>query len=106
VPSVAHWNHFGTATIPKRPFLNAFMDKYRKQYRKSMSALVKNILRGRLGPDKAERNIGIRAVRDMKKIVEGWKYPPNAPATIARKGFNDPLIHTRHLLRNIKWKRE
>ena len=30
----------------------------------------------------------------LKETIAEWSDPPNAPLTIERKGFNDPLVET------------
>ena len=104
VASVGRWNSKGTDKIPKRDYLNKMVKVYAKKYRKVMGAMSKNFLLGRLGKSKANRNMGIRGIRELKAVLLGWKIPGNAPSTIARKGFNDPLIHTRRLLKSVMWK--
>ncbi len=71
-----------------------------------MGALMANMLRGRLSVAKAQRNAGARTVKNLKRIIIEWRTPRNAPLTIRRKGFDDPLIHTRRLVRTIGWKPE
>ena len=34
-------------------------------------------------------------------MIERIKSPPNSPVTIARKGFNNPMIETGHFKSNI-----
>jgi hypothetical protein len=48
--------------------------------------------------------IGNVARDDIKKTIKDMKEPGNAPSTIAKKGFDDPLIETRKLWASIKWK--
>jgi len=104
VASVGKWNSEGTDRIPKRDYLAALVKQYAKKYRKVMGAMSKNFLAGRLDRAKANRNMGIRGVREFKAIITAWRLPRNAASTIQRKGFDDPLIHTKRLLRSVMWK--
>jgi hypothetical protein len=45
--------------------------------------------------------IGELAKSDVKQTIVQMTSPPNSAATIAKKGRNDPLIDTRHLLGSI-----
>ena len=101
---VARKNAFGTARIPARNFMRAWAKKMRVPYTQVMLSLARNVIRGNFGPEKARRNLGIRSVKDLQQVIENFSQPPNAPYTIAQKGFNNPLIHTRHLKKNIRWK--
>jgi hypothetical protein len=106
VPSVAHWNSVGTATIPARHFFGKTLKDNLGPYKKAVGAIVRLVLRGDVGVDKARRNLGIRGVRDAKKAVDAFSTPPNAPSTIAKKGFDNPLIHTKKMRDAIGWRVE
>jgi hypothetical protein len=41
---------------------------------------------------------------DIRESLVNWTTPPNAPSTIARKGFNKPLIDTGFMQRKIDYK--
>ncbi len=104
VAQVGRWNAKGTDKIPSRDYLAELVKMYRKKYKKAMAALSKNMLLGRLDKNKANRNMGIRGVREFKAVVRAWRVPGNALSTIKKKGFDDPLIHTKRLLRSVMWK--
>jgi len=84
--------------------MRAWSKKMKVPYTQVMKALAKNIILGDFSSEKARRNLGIRSVRDLQQVIEDFSQPPNAAYTIAKKGFNNPLIHTRHLKKNIRWK--
>jgi len=106
VAQVAKWNAEGTPTIPKRHFLQKFLKDGREKYKKAMGALYRNRLRGRVDRGKAYRNIGALTVKDMKRIILDWRIPKNAASTVKKKGFDDPLIHTKRLVNSIDWRME
>ena len=63
---------------------------------------IKERLRGTPLPNALEADrIGRDAVETLKKTITEWSEPPNAPSTVARKGFDDPLIETRKLVDSI-----
>ena len=43
-------------------------------------------------------------VEYMKKSIRDWKTPGNAPATIAAKGFDNPLQETDTMLNAVEFK--
>lgn len=104
VSDVAFMNEFGTDEVVDRPFIRPAFDdnalKWRKQLQRAFSLRItkpntaKAVLH-ELGKD-------IRAA--IKKNIVDKKDPPNSPETIAIKGFDDPLIDTRRLLRSIKFR--
>ena len=99
VAFVAALNEFGTDRIPSRPFMRSAITDVEDDLRR--------MLRQRLDPLKMiiDRPLA-QAMGDLVKtrirnnIIE-WTQPPNAPLTIALKGRNDPLVHTRRMLNSI-----
>lgn len=87
-------NHFGSDAngIPERPFLaNAMRDKA-DDYREAMKAEAKRILDGERTPRQAMSRLGIAAQGDVQVEITDLRDPPNAQATINRKGSSNPLI--------------
>jgi len=95
VADVAFWNEFGTDTgIPARPALRTAVADSKKELRKVGRLNATKIVAGQLRFDAGMRQLA-RIVRDaMKLSILEWSTPPNAPSTIKRKGFDDPLIDT------------
>jgi hypothetical protein len=94
VAQVAFWNEFGTARIPPRPFFRTMianespgwgvlMQKAAKHYDYSGKAVLKFM--------------GEKITEQLQSSITGWQTPPNAPSTIAKKGFNNPLSDTNHM---------
>lgn len=104
VAQVGSWNARGTDRIPARNYLKKLVEQYREKYKKALAALAKNFLLGRFDKDKANRNLATRGVRELKLVINEFDTPPNAPSTIRRKGFDNPLIHTKKFLKSIIWK--
>lgn len=44
---------------------------------------------------------GIRG--QLQTSIRDWTTPPNSPDTIAKKGFNKPLIDTSHMLNSVDY---
>ena len=96
---VAMANHYGTDTIPARPFLDvgveAVIPKMNREFEREMkkSGDAKQALK---------RMAGIAYDGVIEKIDNTYT-PPNAPATIKRKGSSHPLIDTGQMRRSISW---
>ena len=45
---------------------------------------------------------GIKLARDMKLVITEFSSPANAPFTIAKKGFDNPLIETGHMRDSVE----
>ena len=53
--------------------------------------------------DEAQGLAGVEINDDLKSSIVGWQAPPNAPSTIAKKGFNKPLVDTGDMLRSTTY---
>jgi hypothetical protein len=104
---VARWNHNGTTTrtarIPPRPFLKNTLKAKNRSYTQMLEVIARLTMQGAIGASKARRNLGNRASLDVKRTIDDFSDPVNAPLTIAKKGFNDPLVHTLALRNHIDW---
>mgnify|MGYP005607414999 CR=1 FL=1 len=96
---ILKWNHYGTELIPPRPVLRNAAAKVIPENKERFKALMKNLI---ANPKDAQRletvylqTIGaqtVKAARDMIDSSEGLQH--NAPATVAKKGFDKPLEET------------
>lgn len=100
VAEVAAFNEFGGGHTPPRPFMRTLVQNHRKIWRKILAnELAKN--------EDARISLAELAqymVDDLKDYIKIWTYPPNAPATVAKKGFNDPLVDTGRMMNSVDWK--
>lgn len=90
----AYYNEYGTARIPARPAWRTTLDRFQKKYDGLMLEAIDNAITGKVHIIAGLQILGSAVVEDLKKAITAWKKPPNAPSTIAKKGFNDPLIET------------
>lgn len=90
VAEYAMHNEFGTDRIPSRPAFRAAVDEHGDEWADALGELLGN------GSDAeaALEVVGAVAVDNIRQSIEGWKTPPNAPATIARKRSrrDNPLV--------------
>lgn len=101
VAEVAFWNEFGTITAPERSFIRSTVDENQKVLEAMTAKLLSDVLAGKLTTKMALDKIGFRIQELIKKKILELNDPKNAPSTIARKGFNNPLVDSRRLWRSI-----
>jgi len=101
---VAAANEFGTSRIPERSFLRSTLSENEGKYSALMEKAVKAVADGKLTLERAANLIGLEMVGDVQEKITTLSTPPNAPSTIKKKGFNNPLIETGHLRTQISHK--
>jgi hypothetical protein len=111
VATVAAWQDkgapfVGEQHIPARPFMSVGLKNllkspvYTNKYKQSfLSVLERNS-----NFSTEYHKLSIAVVPNLQKIIDKWALPPNAPDTIRKKGFNNPLIETRKMRDSVKAK--
>ena len=102
---IAVYNHFGTATIPARPFVSDCAEKNAGQIQEAQKRLVYRVYQGSLSADGVLAELGAWYVNVQKGHILHGGWTPNAPATIKRKGSNKPLVDTGQLVNTVDWER-
>lgn len=105
---VARWNEFGTELIPPRPAFRVGAENAVKNSTDLIKKYLKNLVDPKMTPATLKQleksfmeNMAKRIPREVKKIIKAGSTSPNAPATIAKKGFNHPLMETELLYDNV-----
>jgi hypothetical protein len=97
VAQVAFWNEFGTVNAPTRPFFRGMIAQNSPEWGEQLGANIK--LAGYNSQRALELQGTVMKDQLVKSIVDTTS-PPNAPSTIARKGFDKPLIDTGYMQRS------
>jgi len=113
---IVFWLEFGTETIPPRPAIQMGVDIAINRHKKMIQAYLKNYFMAITMKDqraakqliqKQKRvlftQIGRSAVKEIKNIISEGSTIGNAPATIAKKGFDHPLFHEGDYLENVNY---
>jgi hypothetical protein len=105
---VAEDNEFGTINdegfyIPSRPFMKETFNKNRDEYGEMMRTVAKKFLEGSKGARLNMVSMLSIIKSDLQEAILTWDTPPNAPMTIQKKGFDDPLIDTKTMLNNVTY---
>lgn len=93
----AYKNEYGEPNVPMRP---AFQTMLKRRATQLVSFLKKSPLFLTNTVETLD-DIGVALRHHLENEIMGWRSPPNAPATVAKKGFNDPLMETGDLWASI-----
>jgi hypothetical protein len=100
VAQVAFWNEYGTSRTPSRPFFRTMIASKSPRWGIGLGiALRKTNYNARNAL--AIMGEGIRG--QLRQSIRDWSTPPNSPRTVARKGFNKPLIETALMIRSADY---
>ena len=105
---VAQDNEFGAVTkegfySPPRPFMRTTMRQNKEEYGEMMRRVAKEYMNGAKGARLNMVSMLSIIKSDLQEAILTWSEPPNAPMTIEKKGFNDPLIDTKTMLNNVTY---
>ena len=101
---VAAVNEFGSddGHVPERPAHRDTFERVRGQAGIRAEIAVNNVLH-KGGTSKKQLNrLGLWYVGELQQEITAFDDPPNAPATIAKKGADNPLIDTGRMKNSIQ----
>ncbi|MFL9904271.1 hypothetical protein PQR71_40140 [Paraburkholderia fungorum] len=87
-----------TVTIPARPFFRGMIQKNKGEWPADLGKIIKAanydsvLALGRLGKHVAEQ---------LQESIRAFDDPANAKSTIAKKGFDKPLVDSKNMLDNV-----
>jgi hypothetical protein len=103
VAAVAFWDEFGTTTAPARPFFRTTITEKSSEW---ADRLAKSAVHFEYDSDKILNLMGQTIAEDIQQSIVGWTDPENAPSTVAKKGFNKPLIDKGVMQRSVDYEVE
>lgn len=97
---VAAINEYGApeAGIPARPFFSGMIAEKSPEWGDKFAKLLEL---SDYDTSRALRRMGDGIATQLRKAIIDFKDPPNAPSTIAKKGFDDPLVDTGSMLNSV-----
>ena len=100
---VAAVNEFGNAEagVPERSYMRTAFDENIDQAHHMMDIGIGDIILGTSTVKQVLGKVGFFAKEKTKTKMESIKEPANEESTAKGKGFNNPLIRTRHLKNSI-----
>ncbi|MDY6980936.1 MAG: hypothetical protein SV201_13740 [Pseudomonadota bacterium] len=90
-------------TIPARPYIRSTVDENEENYFHAAERLSGQMVDGRIEKYQALSLMGQLIEGDIKQKIVEIKDPPNAPATVRRKGSANPLVDTGLLGGSIRY---
>lgn len=105
VASVARYNEFGLG-VPKRSFMRPAVHRNRQILVDRLRSEYKKALRNNTNTMDVLEIFGQLVQGLIQNQIINTTYPPNAPSTIKRKGFNAPLRDTRLMLHSVRYQTE
>jgi hypothetical protein len=110
----AVWNEFGTrggasgggwgGPIPERPFMRNAWRNGAPVFKADMISRARELMAGVGTLGSALQRLGEKGRDDIRGSITALQDPPNAPATIERKGFNNPLVMTGEMRADVTFK--
>lgn len=102
VAQVAAWNEWGDPARgrPPRPFFRNMVQSESPKWGKRLALCLQ---RTGYDVDKALGMMGEDISGALRESIATFTSPELAPSTIARKGFDKPLVNTGHMMRSISW---
>lgn len=100
VAMIAAIHNYGAprANIPARPFFSNMIAAKQKEWPPAIANLLRvNNYDAELALDIA----GAAIAGQLRQSIIETNAPPLKPATIRRKGFSKPLIHTSHMINSV-----
>ncbi|EAE0558701.1 hypothetical protein APD96_00445 [Listeria monocytogenes] len=90
--------------IPERSFLRSTFDEKNGKWYDFFDSWIDDIITGNLSASDVYNRLGSLIASDIQTTIRNMYEPSNAPATIARKGTNNPLISDGTMRQKVTWK--
>lgn len=84
--------------IPPRPFFRDAIAKNKEEWGKILGMTLR---RKGYSSATALATVGMKMVEDIQGSIVNFSDPPNAASTVRKKKYNNPLEHTRTMLRAV-----
>jgi hypothetical protein len=85
--------------IPPRPFMRLAARNFMSKRTAIQATITNKAMKGEITAAQALARVGLVMENEVVKSMKNGNWIPNAPSTIARKGFDKPLIET-----GLMWK--
>jgi hypothetical protein len=90
--------------IPARPFMRWAASQFMSVRRPIQKKITNNVMNGKITAEQALGQIGMALEGEIVKSIRNGNWAPNAPSTIARKGFDKPLIESSLMWQSVSSK--
>lgn len=95
-------NEYGNPAkrIPPRPFMQQTIDKYERTW---SEIIEQQLVRYDYDAEKCLNALGAVIRGQIVNTIYNGNYIPNASYTVAKKGFNKPLVDTGDMANSVTW---
>lgn len=101
VAQVAFWNEYGTSRAPARPFFRTTIEEKSDEWADRLARAAKHY---DYDASAVLEAMGESVLEDIQSSITGWTDPRNADSTIAKKGFNKPLVDSNHMHDSVAYR--
>lgn len=103
VPMVAAIQNFGAPRvgIPPRPYFSSMVAEKQDEWG---PALLKLLRANAYDVELSFKTLGEGIRGQLQQSINDWTVPPLAESTVARKGFDKPLIDTSHMINSADYR--
>lgn len=91
-------------TIPARPFMRLAWVNFKQNSVKLQHKIAGQLVRGKITVTQGLNQIGMELENQIVKSIKTGPWVANAASTVAKKGFNKPLIDTAHMWKTVNSK--
>ena len=97
----AFWNNYGTERIPPRPFMQLSLQRHIDTYKRFFRTHLSDVTFYQDTREQLLSKLGLIGQKHIQREIVILTEPPNAPATIARKGSSNPLVDTSEMGQSV-----
>lgn len=90
----AIYNEFGTKHIPERSFIRSTFNEQHGKVAKRFEQILRAVHNQDYNVSRKLKLIGQEQQARIRQKITDIRTPPNSKATIAIKGFDNPLVHS------------
>jgi hypothetical protein len=102
VAQIGAVHEFGSENIPERSWLRSNHDARIGKYNERLDRLYSRILQGKATVVASLTGFAEQVAGDVRRNITKIRTPPNAPATVAKKGSSNPLIDTGTMRNSVR----
>jgi HK97 gp10 family phage protein len=103
VAEYAAKNEFGTREIPQRSFMRTAFDENIALIEKAVAIQYGKVIDGDISLQAGLGIVGQVIVGLIQRKIRAIVFPPNSPATIAKKGSSKPLIDFGQMVKSVTY---
>lgn len=96
--STVHHVEEYTVTVPARSFFRSMIEQHKGEWGPALGKIIRN---ADYDATVALGRLGYMVGNQLQESIREFSDPPNAKSTIAKKGFDHPLVDSAHMLNSV-----